>query len=197
METHRTSGLLIVISSPSGAGKTSICKRLLKENNKINVSISDTTRAPRDNEINGNDYNFISENEFKRKIKNNEYVEFAKVFGNYYGSLKENVNSILSAGNDVLFDIDWQGAKQLRKSSYSNMLTFFIIPPSKDVIYERLKQRAKMSGDDEKAINKRMSMYETEMSHKQDYDHVVINEDIDKCITEIKELITQKKLSII
>ncbi len=197
METQRNSGLLIVISSPSGAGKTSICKRLLKENNKINVSISDTTRAPRDNEINGNDYNFISENEFKRKIKNNEYVEFAKVFGNYYGSLKENVNSILSAGNDVLFDIDWQGAKQLRKSSYSNMLTFFIIPPSKDVIYERLKQRAKMSGDDEKAINKRMSMYETEMSHKQDYDHVVINEDIDKCITEIKELITQKKLSII
>ena len=197
METQRNSGLLIVISSPSGAGKTSICKRLLKENNKINVSISDTTRAPRDNEINGNDYNFISENEFKRKIKNNEYIEFAKVFGNYYGSLKENVNSILSAGNDVLFDIDWQGAKQLRKSSYSNMLTFFIIPPSKDVIYERLKQRAKMSGDDEKAINKRMSMYETEMSHKQDYDHVVINEDIDKCITEIKELITQKKLSII
>ena len=197
METQRNSGLLIVIPSPSGAGKTSICKRLLKENNKINVSISDTTRAPRDNEINGNDYNFISENEFKRKIKNNEYVEFAKVFGNYYGSLKENVNSILSAGNDVLFDIDWQGAKQLRKSSYSNMLTFFIIPPSKDVIYERLKQRAKMSGDDEKAINKRMSMYETEMSHKQDYDHVVINEDIDKCITEIKELITQKKLSII
>ena len=197
METQRNSGLLIVISSPSGAGKTSICKRLLKENNKINVSISDTTRAPRDNEINGNDYNFISENEFKKKIKNNEYVEFAKVFGNYYGSLKENVNSILSAGNDVLFDIDWQGAKQLRKSSYSNMLTFFIIPPSKDVIYERLKQRAKMSGDDEKAINKRMSMYETEMSHKQDYDHVVINEDIDKCITEIKELITQKKLSII
>ena len=197
METQRNSGLLIVISSPSGAGKTSICKRLLKENNKINVSISDTTRAPRDNEINGNDYNFISENEFKRKIKNNEYVEFAKVFGNYYGSLKENVNSILSAGNDVLFDIDWQGAKQLRKSSYSNMLTFFIIPPSKDVIYERLKQRAKMSGDDEKAINKRMSMYETEMSHKQDYDHVVINEDIDKCVTEIKKLITQKKLSII
>ena len=197
METQRNSGLLIVISSPSGAGKTSICKRLLKENNKINVSISDTTRAPRDNEINGNDYNFISENEFKRKIKNNEYIEFAKVFGNYYGSLKENVNSILSAGNDVLFDIDWQGAKQLRKSSYSNMLTFFIIPPSKDVIYERLKQRAKMSGDDEKAINKRMSMYETEMSHKQDYDHVVINEDIDKCVTEIKKLITQKKLSII
>ena len=197
METQRNSGLLIVISSPSGAGKTSICKRLLKENNKINVSISDTTRAPRDNEINGNDYNFISENEFKRKIKNNEYVEFAKVFGNYYGSLKENVNSILSAGNDVLFDIDWQGSKQLRKSSYSNMLTFFIIPPSKDVIYERLKQRAKMSGDDEKAINKRMSMYETEMSHKQDYDHVVINEDIDKCVTEIKKLITQKKLSII
>ena len=197
METQRNSGLLIVISSPSGAGKTSICKRLLKENNKINVSISDTTRAPRDNEINGNDYNFISENEFKRKIKNNEYIEFAKVFGNYYGSLKENVNSILSAGNDVLFDIDWQGSKQLRKSSYSNMLTFFIIPPSKDVIYERLKQRAKMSGDDEKAINKRMSMYETEMSHKQDYDHVVINEDIDKCVTEIKKLITQKKLSII
>ena len=193
MEAQRNSGLLIVISSPSGAGKTSICKRLLKENNKIFVSVSDTTRAPRDNEINGNDYNFISESEFKRKIKNNEYVEFAKVFGNYYGSLKENVNSILSAGNDVLFDIDWQGAKQLKKSSYFNMLTFFIIPPSKEVIYERLKQRAKMSGDDEKAINKRMSMYEIEMSHKQDYDHVVINEDIEKCLTEIKELITQKK----
>jgi len=197
MASQRTNRLLIIISSPSGAGKTTICKRLLDQNNGICVSISDTTRPPRNNEINGHDYNFISEDEFKRKIINDEYLEFAKVFGNYYGSLRENVNCMLDAGNDVLFDIDWQGAKQLRKSSYSNMLTFFIIPPSKDVIYERLKQRAKMSGDDEKAINKRMSMYETEMSHKQDYDHVVINEDIDKCITEIKELITQKKLSII
>lgn len=197
MSSQRTNGLLIIISSPSGAGKTTICKRLLDENNSICISISDTTRSPRNNEINGHDYNFISEGEFKRKIINNEYLEFAKVFGNYYGSLRESVNCMLNAGNDVLFDIDWQGAEQIKKSSYSNMLSFFIMPPSKEVIYERLHLRAKMSGDDEASINKRMSMFEIEMSHQKDYDHIVINEDIETCLDEIKKIIEQKKLFLV
>ncbi len=185
--------LIIIISSPSGAGKTSICKKLLEINQKIKISISDTTRVPRDNEIDGKDYNFISEQLFNNKISNNEYVEFAKVFGNYYGSLHKNVMDLHNNGYHVLFDIDWQGAKQLKSSNYSDILSFFIIPPSKKVIYERLSARAKLSGDDEKAINHRMSFYDTEVKHKNDYDHVIINNNFDDCVREINNLILKKE----
>ena len=128
MASQRTNGLLIIISSPSGAGKTTICKRLLDQNNGICVSISDTTRPPRNNEINGHDYNFISEDEFKRKIINNEYLEFAKVFGNYYGSLRETVNCMLDAGKNVLFDIDWQGAEQIKNHHIQTCSLFYNLP---------------------------------------------------------------------
>ena len=189
--------LIIVISSPSGAGKSSICKQLLKDDPQLNISISDTTRPPRDNEINGKDYNFIDKSEFERRIKNNEYIEYANVFGNYYGSLYKNVNNSLKHGFDILFDIDWQGSLQLKKSSYPNILTIFITPPSKKTIYERLRFRAKKSGDDEKTINKRMTMYETEMSHQDEYEHIVENNDFEECISKIKKIINEarKKLN--
>jgi guanylate kinase len=185
--------MIIIISSPSGAGKTSICKKLLKYDNSIKISISDTTRIPRDNEKDGIDYNFIDEYSFKQKIINKKYAEHAIVFGNYYGSLHANVSELLNRGFDVLFDIDWQGAYQLKNSKYQNILSFFIMPPSKDDIYERLKTRAKISGDDEDAINKRMLFYETEVSHKDEYDHIIINNEIDNCVKEIQSHILNRR----
>tara|TARA_A100001011_G_scaffold309050_1_gene324973 strand:+ start:263 stop:862 length:600 start_codon:yes stop_codon:yes gene_type:complete len=187
--SFKSKKLIIVISSPSGAGKSSICKQLLYDDPQLNISISDTTRSPRDNETNGTDYNFIEKNEFERRIKNNEYIEYANVFGNYYGSLEKDITSALENGFDVLFDIDWQGALQLKNSNYPNILTIFIIPPSKDAIYERLKLRAKKSGDNERAINDRMSMYETEMSHRDEYEYIVENSDFERCVSEIKKII--------
>ena len=185
--------LIIVISSPSGAGKSSICKRLLEDDSGLCMSISDTTRLPRDNEINGRDYNFISKEKFETRINKNEYIEHAHVFGNYYGSLEEGVSSALEKNFDVLFDIDWQGALQLKNSNYPNILTIFIIPPSKEAIYKRLKSRAEISGDNKQAINDRMGMYETEMSHKDEYQYIIVNNDFDKCILKIKKVIKEAR----
>ena len=185
--------LIIVISSPSGAGKTSVCNNLIKRDMSIGLSISDTTRPARDNEVNGIDYNFIQESEFKKRIANKSYIEHAYVFGNYYGSLAKNINDHFENNKDILFDIDWQGALQLRKSSYSNIISIFIIPPSKDIIYERLRKRAIASGDDLDTINSRMKEYETDMSHKDDYDYVVINYKLDSCVDEIERIINKHR----
>ena len=186
--------LLIIISSPSGAGKTTICKRLLKMDKFLKVSISDTTRPPRSNEVEGKDYNFIDEKEFKDRIEKDLYAEFANVFGNYYGSLKKNVKNILDSGKDVLFDIDWQGAAQLRQSEFKNILSIFLIPPTKASIYERLKSRAELSGDDLSVINKRMDMYDTEMSHRNEYDFIVTNNDLEECVSQIISIINKVRL---
>ena len=194
--SFKSKKLIIVISSPSGAGKSSICKQLLKDDPQINISISDTTRPPRDNEIDGTDYNFIEKNEFESKIKNNEYIEYANVFGNYYGSLLKDVQNSLDNGFDVLFDIDWQGSLQLKASNQPNLLTIFITPPSKDIIYERLKLRAEKSGDNEEAIQYRMQMYETEMSHQKEYEYIIENDDFEKCISEIKKIIEDTRIKL-
>ncbi len=189
MKANYSKRIIIVISSPSGAGKTSVCHKLIERDKSIALSISDTTRPARDNEEDGVDYNFIEEEEFKKRIKNNSYIEYANVFGNFYGSQYKNITNHFKNGRDVLFDIDWQGARQLKNSSFSNIVSIFIIPPSKDTIYKRLKLRAKTSGDDEKAIDKRMSKYETEMSHKNDYDYIVTNEKLVTCVKEIESII--------
>ena len=192
----RSKKLIIVISSPSGAGKSSICKKLLNDDPQLSISISDTTRSPRDNETNGKDYNFIEKNEFERRIKNNEYIEYANVFGNYYGSLHKDVQKSLDNGFDVLFDIDWQGSLQLKASSQPNLLTIFIIPPSKEIIYERLKLRAEKSGDDEKAVQYRMKMYETEMSHQNEYEYIVENDKFEECVLKIKKIIFEARIKL-
>ena len=193
MTTINSNNLIIVISSPSGAGKTSVCHRLLERDDQLGLSISDTTRSARDNEIDGKDYNFISKDEFKRRIRENAYIEFATVFGNFYGSLYSNIEEHFSNGRDILFDIDWQGATQLKKSSYSNIISIFIIPPSKDTIFERLTFRSKRSGDNKESIENRMKEYETEMSHKDEYDYVVINNKLDACVTEIEKIIKNNR----
>ena len=192
----KSNKLIIVISSPSGAGKSSICKQLLEDDPQLNISISDTTRYPRDNEINGRDYNFIGKDEFESRIKNNEYIEYASVFGNYYGSLQKDVQKSLDNGFDVLFDIDWQGSLQLKASNQPNLLTIFIIPPSKEIVYKRLKLRAEKSGDNEKAIQYRMKMYETEMSHQNEYQHIVENDKFEECILKIKKIIYEARTKL-
>ncbi len=197
MKVNYNKRIIIVISSPSGAGKTSVCHKLIERDKSIALSISDTTRPPRDNEIDGVDYNFIEEKEFKNKIINKSYVEYANVFGNFYGSQYENIINHFKNGSDVLFDIDWQGAKQLKSSSFKNIVSIFITPPSKDVIYQRLKSRAKTSGDNEKAIESRMNKYETEMRHRNDYDHIVINDKLEYCVDEIEKIINIKRKNLI
>ena len=192
----RSKKLIIVISSPSGAGKSSICKQLLKDDTQLSISISDTTRPPRDNETNGKDYNFIEKKEFECRIKNNEYIEYANVFGNYYGSLHKDVQKSLDNGFDVLFDIDWQGSLQLKSSNLPNLLTIFITPPSKEIVYERLKSRAEKSGDNEQAIQYRMKMYETEMSHQNEYEYIVENDRFEECVLKIKEIILQARIKL-
>ena len=191
MGHNKKNQLLIVISSPSGAGKTSICQKLIEIDSSIRISISDTTRSARQNEVDGRDYNFISNAEFMKKIKKNEYIEFANVFGNYYGSAKTNVEDILRKGYDVLFDIDWQGASQLKKSSFHNIVSIFIIPPNKDEIQKRLNLRATESGDNKESIKNRMELYETEMSHQNEYDYIVVNDKFSECIDEIANIIKQ------
>ena len=185
--------LLIVVSSPSGAGKTSVCRKILENNDSIQISISATTRKPRKNEVDGIDYNFISREDFQNRIKNNEFLEYAEVFDNFYGSLIKDVEKITKFKKDVLFDIDWQGTQQLYQSKPSNLVSIFILPPSKDEIENRLRQRKVDSGDDESVINQRMSKFKDEISHWVEYDYVVINDNLDLCVQEILNIINAER----
>ena len=192
----KTDGSIFIFSSPSGAGKTTLVDLFSKKEN-FTISISHTTRNPRSNEVEGKDYYFVSQEKFETMIKQNEFLEFARVFNNLYGTTKTPVFQNLENGKNVLFDIDWQGAKQLKDSSFKNIVSIFIIPPSKDAIYKRLKSRAITSGDNEKAIENRMNKYETEMRHKNDYDHVVINDKLETCVDELEKIINNKRSSLI
>ena len=185
--------LLIVVSSPSGAGKTSVCREILKNNDSIQISISATTRKPRQNEVNGVDYNFISRDDFQKKIQDSQFLEYAKVFDNFYGSLSKDVEKITKSKKDVLFDIDWQGTQQLYQSKPNNLVSIFILPPSKDEIENRLRQRKVDSGDDESIINQRMSKFKDEISHWVEYDYVVINNNLDTCVDEILNIISVER----
>ena len=185
--------LLIIISSPSGAGKTSVCKKIINYDNKIKLSVSHTTRAPRDNEINGIDYFFISSDRFNSKISNKSFLEFANVFGNYYGTSRKNVEEKLLEDFDVLFDIDWQGAAQILNTNLAKIVTIFLEAPSKEVVLARLKKRSKETGDDYDSIKKRMLEYENEMKHANDYDYVVINDNIEECTKKIVSIIENER----
>ena len=185
--------LLIIISSPSGAGKTSVCKKIINHDNKIKLSVSSTTRLPRDNETNGVDYFFLTNKEFNTKISDESFLEYANVFGNFYGTSKKNVEEMLSKDFDVLFDIDWQGAAQILNSYLAKIVTIFIIPPSKEAVLERLEKRSKETGDNYEAIQKRMLEYENEMSHSNEYKYVVVNDDIEECSKKIINIINQER----
>ena len=183
-------GMMFVLSSPSGAGKTTLTKKLAENNINFKISISYTTRKPRPNEINGKDYYFVSREKFEDLLKNNNFFEHANIFDNCYGTLKESVLELLSRGKDVLFDIDWQGTKQLNKIKNLSLVTFFILPPNLKVLKERLLNRHK---GQEKLVEKRMNKFNEEISHWNEYNYVVVNDDLNKCYDEILSIIKSEK----
>ena len=185
--------MLIVISSPSGAGKTSICKKLIEIDDKIQPSISMTTREPRKNEINGIDYIFTTIEDFKKKISNSEFLEYADVFNNKYGTLISSTKQLAEKGYDVLFDIDWQGTQQLSQVE-ENILTIFILPPSKEEIEKRLKKRETENFENSNIVKDRMLKFEDELSHWKEYDYVVTNDNFDNCILEITNIISVERI---
>ena len=192
IENIETKRILIIISSPSGAGKTSICKKLLELDSELRPSISVTTRKPRNNETNGIDYIFISKEDFEKKISNSEFLEYANVFNNKYGTLASSTMDLLNKDYDVLFDIDWQGTQQLSQNN-NNILTIFILPPDKNEIERRLKKRETENSENVDIVNERMSKFEDELSHWKEYDYVVTNDNFDECVSEILNIITAER----
>ncbi len=179
-------GVMIILSSPSGAGKTTLVKKL-SENDNYEVSISHTTRQPRQNENQNKDYFFVSEIEFKRLIKNEEFLEYAKVFNNFYGTTRTPVIDGLNKGKNVLFDIDWQGADQIKNKGLDyKLITFFILPPSKEVLFERLSSRHM---NDKSIAEERMKQFGRDVLHWINYDYVVINDNLESCYSKISNLI--------
>jgi guanylate kinase len=179
-------GVMIVLSSPSGAGKTTLVKMLSKIDN-YEISISHTTRQPRPNEENNKDYYFVNEDKFKRLINNEEFLEYAKVFNNFYGTTRTPVIDRLNKGKNVLFDIDWQGADQIKNKKLDyKLITFFILPPSKEVLFERLSNR---DMKDKLIAEERMKQFGRDVLHWINYDYVVINDDLENCYSKIKNLI--------
>ena len=179
-------GVMIILSSPSGAGKTTLVKMLSKLDN-FEISISHTTRQPRPNETPDKDYFFVDENEFKRFIKNEEFLEYAKVFSNFYGTTRTPVIDKLNKGKNVLFDIDWQGADQIKNKKLDyKLITFFILPPSKDELFERLSNR---DMKDKLIVDERMKEFSRDVLHWINYDYVIINDDLKECYSKINNLI--------
>ena len=183
-------GMMFVLSSPSGTGKTTLTKKLAENNINFVISISYTTRKPRPSEINGKDYHFVSREEFEDLLKKNNFFEYANIFDNCYGTLKKSVLESLSQGKDVLFDIDWQGTKQLNKINNLSLVTFFILPPNLKVLKERLLNRHK---GQEKLVEKRMNKFNEEISHWNEYNYVVVNDDLNKCYNKILSIIMSEK----
>ena len=179
-------GVMIILSSPSGAGKTTLVNLLSKKDNYV-ISVSHTTRNPRPGEVNYKDYFFINDNEFQRLIKNEEFLEYAKVFNNYYGTTRTPVINNLNKGRNVLFDIDWQGADQIKNKKLDfKLISFFILPPSKEVLFQRLSNRDMR---DKLIADERMKQFERDVLHWINYDYVIINDEIEKCYNKIDNLI--------
>ena len=182
----KNDGVMIILSSPSGAGKTTLVNLLSKIDN-FTISVSHTTRKPRSDEIPDKDYYFVNEDEFKRLIKNQEFLEYAKVFNNFYGSTRTPVINNLDKGKNVLFDIDWQGADQIKNKKLDyKLITFFILPPSREVLFERLSNR---DMKDKLIVEERMKQFEHDVLHWINYDYVVINDDLNNCFSKIHNLI--------
>tara|TARA_Y100001970_G_C13947590_1_gene706517 strand:- start:148 stop:783 length:636 start_codon:yes stop_codon:yes gene_type:complete len=194
--SDRADGVIIIFSSPSGAGKTTLVKLLEKQENFV-VSVSHTTRKPRSNEIEGKDYYFVDSSQFNELIKKNEFLEYAKVFNNLYGTSKNPVFEKLKKGENILFDIDWQGAKIIRSQNIKyQIFSLFVLPPSKEILFERLSNR---DMKDKLIVSERMKDFYNDVKHWVDYDYVVINDDLNKCFQEIMKVISNfiKSKSII
>ena len=184
--SSKEDGAMIVLSSPSGAGKTTLTK-LLSKNNHYLISVSHTTRKPRINEVDAKDYYFVNEGEFKSLIKKDEFLEHAEVFNHFYGTSKTFVINSLEKGSNVIFDIDWQGAKQIKEKKLKyKLITFFILPPSKKVLFERLSNR---DMKDKLIVEERMRQFNKDILHWVDYDYVVVNDNLENCYNEVNNLI--------
>ena len=187
---EKKEGIIVILSSPSGAGKTTLVKKI-SARNRYNISISHTTRKPRANEKNGKDYFFVNSQKFKKLIKKKKFLEHAKVFKNFYGSLKETVIDKLKKGENIIFDIDWQGTNQIKKKKLNfKIITIFILPPSKKELFKRLLKRDKK---DKKIARERMKQFKNDVMHWKDYDFAVINDKVEKCYKQIVSYINKQK----
>jgi guanylate kinase len=184
-------GLMLVLSSPSGAGKTTLSRLLLDKDGAIDLSISVTTRPRRPGEVNGRDYHFIDAAKFRAMKKNGELLEWAEVFGNFYGTPRGPVERTLSRGKDVLFDIDWQGANQLRRKVRDDLVTVFVLPPSAPELHRRLRTRAQ---DSEAVIRRRMAEAGKEISHWEEYDYVIVNFDVQDALADLRGILAVERM---
>ena len=184
-------GLVLIVSSPSGAGKTTICKKLIQDIENLNLSVSVTTRLKRQNEIDGKDYFFKSDEEFDKMVKQEKFLEHARVFGYSYGTLKSEINSKITNGINVIVDIDWQGTRQIEEHIPDDIVKIFILPPSIKELEKRLGARATESQD---SFEKRMSEARKEISHYHEYDFIIINEDVQESVNKIKSILNSESL---
>ena len=190
---RKKNGMMFVLSSPSGAGKTTLTKKIANNNSNFKISISHTTRTPRPNEIDGKDYYFVNEEKFNSLIKSKSFLEHSRIFDNYYGTQKEPVLKFISEGKDVLFDIDWQGTQQLKSVKDILLVTFFILPPNIEALKSRLLNRHE---GQEKIIKKRMNKFNEEISHWNEYNYIVVNDDLNLCYEKILDKISSEKKGI-
>ncbi len=190
--TTSEDNIMVILSSPSGVGKTTITKKLQQKYNNFKISVSHTTRTPRSNEIDGLDYNFVSKKKFEELIEKNNFYEYAKIFDNYYGTLKNNVDKIIKT-NDIIFDIDWQGTKQLSSFKNLNLLKLFLITDSKEELKKRLLKRDQNSKEE---IEKRFQSFNEDVKHWSDYDYIIINKNLEICFNQIENIILDYKKKI-
>ncbi len=191
MMSHGNNNIMVILSSPSGAGKTTITKKIQQKYSSFKLSVSHTTRQPRSNEVDGVDYHFTNKEEFKKLINEKKFYEYAKIFDNYYGTLKATVDETLKK-NDIIFDIDWQGTQQLSKFNNLNLIKIYLIPPNKKELKNRLTKRNQESKEE---VEKRFKAFDEDVLHWSDYDYVLINENLENCYKQIENIISVNKKS--
>ena len=190
---HDSNNIMVILSSPSGAGKTTIAKKIQQKYQTFKISVSHTTRKPRPNEIDGVDYYFISHEKFKKLISEGKFYEYAKIFDNYYGTSKESVDQTIKK-NDIIFDIDWQGTQQLSKFKNLKLIKIYLVPPNKDELKQRLIKRNQDSPDE---VQRRYEAYDNDIKHWKDYDYIVINHNLENCYKQIESIISINKNKLV
>ena len=189
---HDAKNIMVILSSPSGAGKTTITKKIQQKYQSFKISVSHTTRKPRPNEIDGVDYYFISHEKFKKFIDEGKFYEYAKIFDNFYGTLKESVDLMIKK-NDIIFDIDWQGTQQLSKFKNVNLIKIYLVPPNKEELKKRLIKR---NQDSPEEVERRFKAYDNDIQHWKDYDYIIINENLENCYRQIENIISINKYKL-